>query len=259
MAPHPELLYSAEKCSLCLECLRSCPNGFIKLDPNGMLTRSGCAGCGRCVEVCLNGAREIAGKSFSVDEIMEEIDRDAAFYEQSGGGVTLSGGEALAQDADFLEELLKRCKKKGYHTAIDTCGFAPWQKFEQIIPYTDVFLYDIKHMDPEAHEKYTGRSNELILSNLKKLNSSGAGIYIRLPLINGINCADKDIDALIGFLKTVSVRRVYLLPYHKVGSHKRERLGSTSRAPDMSPPDAGRLGSIKDRFSQYGYDTRIGG
>jgi pyruvate formate lyase activating enzyme len=259
MASQPQLLYSAEKCGLCLECVKACPNCLIRLTSDGKLKNLGCTGCGSCVGACLNGAREIAGKSLSVDEIMAEAGRDAAFYEQSGGGVTLSGGEVMAQDGDLLEEILKRCKSKGYHTAVDTCGFAPWQKFERVMPYTDVFLYDIKHMDPEAHEKYTGRTNEIILSNLKKLSAAGSEIYIRLPLIENINCGDEDIDAVAAFLKTISVRRVYLLPYHKVGSHKRERLGTAFECPDMCPPDAERLNVIKGRLTQYGYDTRIGG
>ncbi|OQB24421.1 MAG: 4-hydroxyphenylacetate decarboxylase activating enzyme [Firmicutes bacterium ADurb.Bin182] len=255
----PQLLYSREKCGLCLLCKKACPISCIETGPNGVLTQPGCTGCGGCVDVCPNGAREIAGKSCSAQDILNELDKDAMFYEQSGGGVTLSGGEALAQDADFLEELLKGCKKRGFHVSIDTSGQAPWSKFERVIPYTDVFLYDIKLMDGERHKKYTGSGNELILSNLTKLSETGAKIYIRLPLIEGINCSDEDMNEILRFLKGINVQRVYLLPYHKIGSHKREKLGLEEAATDMAPPDRERLERIKGNFEQNGFDARIGG
>ncbi|MCE5234877.1 MAG: glycyl-radical enzyme activating protein [Eubacteriales bacterium] len=256
-----ELLFNAEKCTLCLACVPVCPNRAIVKDektgkPNAVF--SSCSACGACESACLFGAREIVGKLCTVEELMDEIDKDTMFYEQSGGGITLSGGEVMAADMDFVEELLRRCKKRGYSVNIDTCGYAPYENFERVLRYTDAFLYDVKLADPKKHMRYTGRDNALILENLKKLGAAGARIIIRMPLIEGVNCADEDVFAVLELLRPLHIEGVHLLPYHGIGRHKAERMGLSAPA-GMAPPGAERLNAIKAHFENRGYEVKIGG
>jgi len=255
----PQLIYNKDKCTLCLACISSCPENIVYFDEKAGSLNSllACTSCGACTEACLYGAREIVGKAVSVKELMKEIEKDAMFYEQSGGGVTLSGGEVMAADMDFIEELLKHCHKLGYPVNIDTCGYAPFADFQRILEYVDVFLYDIKFIDSKKHRQFTGQDNELILNNLVKLNDAGAKIYIRIPLIEGINSSDADMDLIIDFMKPLNIKRLYLLPYHRLGRHKAERIGLD--VSDMAPPSADRLGEIKDKFQEHGYQVKIGG
>lgn len=207
----PQLLYNREKCNLCLACIDACPAGRIYYDPQANSLKESavlCSACGACAEACLNGAREIAGKAMSVEQIMAELDKDSMFYEQSGGGVTLSGGEVMAGNQDFLLALLQNCHERGYSVNIDTSGHAPYDNFRRVLEYVDTFLYDIKLMDPNKHQQYTGISNELILENLVKLSAT-AKIYIRLPLVEGINSNDAEIKAIIKFLRPLDIERVY--------------------------------------------------
>lgn len=257
----PELLYNRDKCTLCLACIPVCPGKRIFLAENSgslQVSADSCRACGACAEACLNEAREIVGKEYSVQELMAELDKDAMFYEQSGGGVTLSGGEVMAGDMDFLAELLQSCRKRGYRVNIDTCGYAPYENFRRILEYVDVFLYDIKLIDPEKHKQYTGCDNALILDNLMKLSEAGANIHIRMPLIEGINSEDTDIDSVLEFLKLLRIGRVYLLPHHNFGRHKAARLGIELNK-DLAPPSADRLSQIERKFIQHGYAVKIGG
>lgn len=216
-----------------------------------------CSACGACAEACLYGAREIAGRLLSVDQVMAEIDKDAMFYEQSGGGVTLSGGEVMAGHMDFVLDLLRHCRQRGYSVNIDTSGHAPFANFQRVLEYVDVFLYDIKLMDSGKHLSWTGHSNKLILENLVKLSALGASIYIRLPLLEGINSGDGEINAVIQFLRPLNIQRVYLLPYHDLGRYKAERMGLDTFS--MAPPGSERLEEIKAMFEKAGYITKIGG
>lgn len=192
-----------------------------------------CIGCGRCEGLtvndesflCFHDAKEICGKEYSVDEVFGEIVKDKAFYENSGGGVTFSGGECMLQ-IDFLCKILKKCKENGIDTAVDTAGHVSWEYFEKILPYTDLFLYDIKCFDAEKHKQYTGVSNELILENLKKLLESGAKIWIRIPIIPGVNDTEEELQKIREFLDLCGTpEKVELLPYHAMGEHKYEALG----------------------------------
>ena len=154
-SPKPQMLVYKNKCTGCGKCKEKCPNALKK-----------CELCGRCTLYCPHDARDICGKEYTVDEVMREILKDKLFYENSGGGVTFSGGECMLQ-IDFLEEILKACKENGIHTAVDTAGHVPYERFEQILPYTDLFLYDVKCFDSDKHKQYTGVENQLILKNLK--------------------------------------------------------------------------------------------
>lgn len=255
----PELLFNQEKCRLCRACISACPQRKIAIDSKtGRLAAPvSCSACGACVEACVYRAREIAGREVTVGDLICEIDKDAMFYEESGGGVTLSGGEVMAQDMDFVEALLRQCRRRGYRVNIDTCGHAPFENFQRVLGLVDVFLYDIKIIDSRRHKKYTGQGNELILENLVKLSNAGARVFIRIPLIEGINCSEDSINSVLDFIRPLNIERIYLLPYHRLGSHKAEQMGIPG--PDLKPPTEDRLNAIKLTFQKNGYIARIGG
>lgn len=252
-----ELLFREERCTGCGACAGACPRGAA-LPPD----REACAACGACVDVCAHDAREIAGRTCEIRELVRELEKDRMFYERSGGGITLSGGEALAQDMKYIVELARQLYEKGYSVDIDTCGHVPYERFQQVLPYADTFLYDIKLMDPAAHMRYTGADNRLILENLKRLSADGGKINIRLPLIEGVNACGRHIEDVIAFLKSESIRvyRVNLLKYHDTGGGKYGKLGRTYEGAGMSVPDEGWLEQARAAFLQNGFaNTEIGG
>ncbi len=259
----PELLYNAERCSGCARCVEVCPqHGIREVNGQFLADRSKCDACGTCAEFCINNAREVCGKTYSVRELVKEVEKDQMFYEQSGGGVTLSGGEVMLQNPDYIESLVKQLHRKGFHIAIDTCGFAPWSNYEKILPYVDVFLYDIKLMDPARHKKYMGKDNTLILENLKKLSEAGAKINLRLPMVTPVNTGDQDIQDIISFLKrnNIHIVKTNLLPYHNTGSHKYEKLGEEYKGITFERPSNERLNQISQQFIDAGFsDVKIGG
>ena len=184
-----------------------------------------CELCGKCTLYCPHDAREICGKEYTVDEVMREILKDKVFYENSGSGVTFSGGECMLQ-IDFLEEILKVCKENGIHTAVDTAGHVPYEYFERILPYTNLFLYDVKCYDSEKHKKYTGVRNELILENLKKLLATGKSVWVRIPIIPTVNDTVEEIQRIKAYISSCGKpEKIELLPYHAMGEHKFEALG----------------------------------
>lgn len=198
-----------------------------------MFYENKCTGCGKCKNLtvedkgffCLNDAKEICGKEYTVNEIVKEVMKDKHFYESSGGGVTFSGGECMLQ-IDFLQEILKRCRKNGIHTAVDTAGYVSWESFERIIPYTDLFLYDIKVMDNEIHQKHTGVNNTLILKNLVKLLRLGVPVWVRIPIIPGVNDNREEMEKIHElFSENGYPKKIELLPYHAMGEHKYAALG----------------------------------
>lgn len=188
--------------------------------------------CGQCVEKCPSGALNIIGEWFSVEEVLAEILRDAPYYRRSGGGVTFSGGEPLAQQ-NFTKELLQACYERNIHTTIETCGFADWFQFEEILPFTDLFLFDIKHMDNEAHIQHTGVSNQKIVDNLQSLSRAGASIILRVPLIPGYNLEESNLRAIAELAGKLNVLEVHLMPFHQLGKDKYMRLGRSYIASDV--------------------------
>lgn len=216
-----QLMFYSEKCIGCGECLRICPHRLKT-----------CEACGACAEICPAGARKLYGRLCTADEIMEEVRRDRAFYECSGGGVTFSGGECMLQ-TDFLKMLLHECKECGIHTAVDTAGAVPWEGFERILPDTDLFLYDCKCLTETLHIAGTGVSNRLILDNLKKLSETGKDIIIRIPVVGGFNDSMEEMAKIAAYLKEIRCRDVELLPYHRIGEDKYDALsaGTFSREP----------------------------
>ena len=206
------MLYKS-KCTGCGKCSSVCPNQL-----------KSCDFCGRCEMFCPNDARKVCGKEYTPEEVLNEVIKDKSFYDTSGGGVTFSGGECMLQ-TDFLCEILKLCKQNGIHTAVDTAGCVSWEHFERIVPYTDLFLYDVKCFDEEKHKEYTNLSNKLILENLQKLSSkTDTDIIVRIPVIHGVNDDEKEMQAMAAFLKNIRKKAVELLPYHKMGEHKYDAL-----------------------------------
>lgn len=211
-----------------------------------------CTACGRCANLtvddteffCYEGAKEICGKEYTVDDVLNEVIKDKSFYENSGGGVTFSGGECMLQ-IDFLCELLKKCKENGVHTAVDTAGCVPWTYFEKIMPYADMFLYDIKAMDSDLHKKYVGVDNVLILENLAKLLQRGMRLWIRIPVIGGVNDTEEEMGKIKQFFHEHGCpEKVELLPYHAMGEHKYRALGRETKT--FGVPDDDKIKSLKE-------------
>jgi pyruvate formate lyase activating enzyme len=221
--------------------------------------RDKCVLCAECVEVCYAGAREIAGREMSVAEVMAEVRRDLAFYEESGGGVTFSGGEPLLHSESLLL-LLRACRELGIRTALDTCGHAGWEALDRVRQHVNLFLYDLKMMDGAKHRAYTGVSNQSILSNLQMLSQQGHRIRLRLPVIPGLNDDDENIRAVGAFAAALPhLEQVDILPYHRTAVDKYARLDKTYRLPETHPPSCERVNAIAQTLRDYGLKVKVGG
>lgn len=254
-----QLMFLANKCIVCRDCEKVCPTGAISFSNKGFnYDSSKCKLCEKCSEACPSEALEFAGKKLSQEDVIKEIEKDKIFYEESGGGVTFSGGEPLVQ-IDFLDNLLKLAKGKGLHTAIDTCGYSLWENIDRIKDKVDLFLYDIKHMDDEKHKKYTGVSNKLILDNLMKLAKEGKKIWVRIPIIPGINDDDINIEKTCKFISSLNLKDVFLLPYHNIAIDKYKRLDMKYKISDIENPDNEVMETMAQKFRGYGLNVKIGG
>lgn len=240
--------------------MRSCPREAITLGAQQVfLNRENCVPCSDCSLTCPSEALSIAGKRLNVKEIIEEIEKDRAFYDESGGGVTFSGGEPFLQP-DFLNALLDECKERDIHATVDTCGFAQYEIIDRIRDKVDLFLYDIKTMDDRMHRKYTGASNKQILRNLKKLAENGSSIVISFPVIPGINDDDKNLARTAKFIGSLpNTRQVNLLPYHRAGIEKYKSLGKPYKLNKIRPPANQKIKSIKEKMEAHGIRVGIGG
>lgn len=221
----PEVLFYDQRCTGCGRCVDACPHGaIIPGGPHPRTDRSRCTGCGSCVAVCPVSARVLAGKTLRADQVLDIVLKDEVFYRHSAGGITVSGGEPLAQ-LQFLHDLLSGCKEYGIHTAVETAGHVSWETFERILPVTDLFLYDLKHMDEEKHLGSTGASNRQILQNLAKLASRGVEIIVRVPVVPQYNFSLAELEAIFTFVRSLSsIRELHLLPYHSLGASKYRAL-----------------------------------
>lgn len=257
-SPEPQLVYFDETCLRCGDCVRACPNGALRLDQQVIRDLELCQRCGECVDACAIGARQMAGRWMSVPDVLAEVLKDQAFYDESKGGITVSGGEPLMQ-APFLEALLAACRARRIGTVLDTCGFAETGEIRRISQFTDLFLYDLKLMDPEKHRRFTGVRNDLILQNLKMLAEGGSAVIVRVPIIPGVNDDRDNIEAISSFLSHLEFRRIDLLPYQKIGTAKYHRLQLSYRMEGVVPPTVEHMETIASRLREDGFRVRIGG
>jgi pyruvate formate lyase activating enzyme len=258
-AAGPEPMVRGDLCTGCGACVASCPEQAIRLVGERPETDlAACTRCGRCLLFCPRNCRAICGERRTVTEVVQEVLKDRVFYQQSGGGVTFSGGEPLEQ-VDFLAESLAACKIEKLHTAVDTSGFAPWDAFERVLAVTDLFLFDLKVMNPATHQAYTGVSNRMILENLVRLSAETDRIFIRIPVVPTVNDDADNIRQTIDFLNSIRFQRLHLLPYHRLGGGKAGQLGRDSRWAEVAPPTVEQMEAVRDQFAGAGLEPVIGG
>lgn len=245
-----EIAYYKEKCISCGECGEVClQNAHTVSEEGHNFDKKKCIACGKCEEVCLGGALTFYGREMTVEEAVKALLEDREFYENSGGGITISGGECLMQ-ADFCREVLKKCKDEGINTAVDTCGYVSREAFDKVLPYTDTFLYDIKAIDEDVHIKCTGKSNKRILENIKYLDENGCKIEVRIPFVPRYN--DGEIQKIADFLSMLKNKvKVRILPYHSFAASKYEALEKDNTLPDILPDEKAVKYAEKNFFGKF--------
>jgi pyruvate formate lyase activating enzyme len=256
-----EVMFRPERCATdCRACLSLCPQNALKKNGSAIvLDRTECDLCGICTEACAFEVFEVVGREMTAEQLVREIEKDRVFFEESGGGVTLSGGEPLVQ-TDFLEVLLERLNSQKIHTVLDTSGCVSRKNMERISDRVDLFLYDLKIMDEEKHRELTGESNLSILENLCVLAERGKNIVIRVPLIMGITDDDQNILRMAELLERMkTVKKINFLPYHKGGSEKHRRLGKEGSYPEYLPPTGERIERLEKICSDRGFFVKTGG
>jgi pyruvate formate lyase activating enzyme len=260
--PLPELFFAEEKCTGCGTCIPICPEKAIRLQGIKSYTdRQLCKGAGLCVDACPNEARAVIGRRATADEVFKEIAADSLFYRESGGGVTLSGGEPLAQP-EFAASILRKCRDAGFHTALDTCGYASWTAAREVLHYVNLVLFDFKHMNPEIHRRYTGVSNELILQNAENIHHEmSIPMWARVTLVPGFNDSVENIEATARFIadRLSSAIPVHLLPYHRLGEAKWEKLGGKNEFASIEIPGERQLVECRRIFESFGLTAIMGG
>jgi pyruvate formate lyase activating enzyme len=258
--PEPQVMLRPSRCIVCGECVAHCPEDAIQWNGQGPVTdRSLCIACGTCTPYCASEARELIGEEKSATEVLELIKRDLAFFDESGGGVTFSGGEPLNQ-APFLLALLQGCQALEIHTAVDTCGATSWEALDRIRPFVDLFLYDIKLLDDGRHRQVTGSSNHMILDNLRRLAAAGAHIQLRMAIIPGVNDDEVNLRQTAEFAAgLLGIRGISLLPFHNTAREKYANLGLTYALAGVHSPDEARMSEIGRLMAGYGLDVSLGG
>lgn len=252
----PEIQIYSHKCVMCGRCITVCPqNAIHKNSKSFVFSRDLCIKCGKCVDACYSNARVMAGKTVSALDVMSQIIKDEPFYHDNQGGVTFSGGEPMLQSG-FLKTLLIACKEKEIHTAVDTAGNVSFEKFNEIAPYTDLFLYDIKCIDENKHKQVTGSNNKKILSNLLQLDNIAKEIIIRVPVIPGMNDTEEDMHMIGDYLKSFKrITKVQLLPFHNMAESKYESMGMEYKAKGLSAPKKERMQELASVISSYGLNA----
>jgi len=254
------LLYMEENCEHCFTCVTACPEKALEAGGDALLIdRAKCTSCGACSEICPTGALSIVGEWLSVDEVAEEIVKDRPFYDSSGGGVTLTGGEPTMQ-AVFLEELCRRLRDEYISIALDTCGLFDMEKFRSVAPHVEYVLFDIKAVDPSLHQVYTGVGNAKIMSNLRELDHMGKKIILRMIIIPGINDSREELEKKLAMSENLrNVVRVDILPYHTLGQGKYPALGMEYSMPESEDAKPDFLQDIRSRFEDRGIPCTVGG
>jgi len=272
LRPRPEIQFRPDRCIGCGECVAVCPQGAQAIE-NGtrVYRRERCQACGQCVETCYADALVLVGQEMTVEQVMAEILQDHAFYETSGGGVTLSGGEPVLQ-RDFARAILECCKAEGLHTAIETAGNCRWGSLSALLPATDLIMMDIKHLDPEAHHAATGISNERILANARRLAQTDKPMIFRIPVVPTVNDTPEEIGAIAAFVRRLADLRsekrhrpdgchdisLELLPFHRLAGDKYRSLGLDYRARDLTQPSKEKMAQLVKMARVHGITVRGG-
>lgn len=264
--PRPEIQFYADRCIGCRECLAVCPQGAHLFNGGHEYARDKCIVCGQCVDICCNAAVELTGQRLTVDEVMAEVLADKTFYATSGGGVTLSGGEPLLQ-REFAHAILARCREEGIHTAIETAANCPWSFLEELLPVTDLFMMDIKHMDPVLHKDATGVTNERILANARRLAATGKPVLFRIPVVPTVNDTVEAIAAIAAFVCELGelgqaeanaasgLSQLELLKFHRLAADKYRSLGLDYRASTLETLSKERMAELAEAAAAHEIDV----
>ena len=255
---YSEILLRKNKCDRCGKCIEHCPSNLISLTDNGIeIDRLRCDRCMKCVDVCPTHAISSTGQSMTVEEVVAEVIKDELFYLNSGGGVTISGGEPLFQP-EFTLALLEEFKNRELHIALDTCGFAEWEILNRLVSYVDLMLFDVKHLDSDQHKLGTGVGNELIFENLMRIAEKRKRVWVRIPIVPGYNDSEQYTCDLIEFLSNMPVEKVSLLGYHEWSRSKYEALGREYPLSSALPVTESYTSRMKDAMELRGLNVTIG-
>ena len=255
----PEIMFFPDRCIGCGRCLEVCPEGaHVIVDGTHVYLRDKCVVCGKCTETCYAGALMLTGRLMTVDEVIEEVLRDRIFYEMSNGGVTLSGGDPVVQ-LDFSRAILERCKAEGLHTAIETAANCRWNDLDALLPVTDLIMMDIKHLDPDKHREVTGVSNDLILENVRRLAQTGKPLIIRVPVVPTVDDTPEEIEAIAQFVRSFpNLQYLELLPFHRLGQSKYHALGFNYHASHLRTPTKDKMRELATKAEKFGIEVRVG-
>ena len=258
-----QIMFKPTTCVSCGSCVPVCPQKIHSISSSGehIIDRSiDCIGCGQCVEACIPDALKVSGEQVPISELLEYVEQDRAFYDQSGGGVTLGGGEVTSQPEAAIN-LLQACKQEGLHTAIETCGYTKKETILRFAEYVDLFLFDLKHIDPDRHFELTGVRNEMILENLEELIMKRNHVKVRMPMLKGINDSEAEIRGVIEFLKPFrnfkNFEGIDLLPYHKLGVNKYVQLGMDYPIEGDPSLDDADLDRIEGWIREYDFPVSV--
>ena len=255
-----EVAYRTDRCAHCGACVDACPEHALSDRIEGVQRSMDlCVACGTCADACFTGAREEMGREITVEDLLVELVKDRIFFDESGGGITFSGGEPLLQ-FEFLMDALAACRKAGLRTAVETTGFAAAEKIRALIPMTDLFLYDLKLMDPDRHREYTGVSNVRILENLRLLAAAGVPLTVRVPLIPGVNDDEENIRNMATLVADLgTLPSIHLLPFHAGASGKYRSLGMSYAMEGLRSPTNEHVQTLASLITAHGVTVHIGG